>query len=313
MTRFAFPAGYDAYGFATGHLDAAVPRGRDPLAADPAALSPYLATFATMEFARRDDAEHYLVDRISRTTTYEVVGGAALAVPELRRAVLAGSSTVDLRIIGRTRTYYDGARFVGRPLGVHGEHGLPVRAENLAVTEDFLATVYRPPYLTPGPVIWTDEYPQEFRNLLPALAGYVHDDGGFYVTAVRHRYGARGLTVASLDPLGAQSVTDYDAHDLLPVRATAAAGLVTTAEHDYRVLRPRTVTDINGNTSEVRYSPAGLVTARFLRGKDGTGDRDLPSTQLTYDLGAFLERGEPVLVRTVRRVHDGGGPGAVAA
>src|SRR5262249_35598820 len=31
MTRFSFPAAYDAYGFATARVDVPVPRGRDPL------------------------------------------------------------------------------------------------------------------------------------------------------------------------------------------------------------------------------------------------------------------------------------------
>ena len=88
--------------------------------------------------------------------------------------------------------------------------------------------------------------------------------GGYYVTTGRHRYDVhvpgrapRGLPVASLDPLGAQSQIDYDQHDLLLVRVTDAAGLATVADNDYRVLRPRAVTDVNGNTTAVTFSPAG--------------------------------------------------------
>ena len=253
-------------------------------------------------------------------------------MPDLRNAVLAGpgqAAGVSLRVIGHTRTYYDGEEFAGLPLGALGEHGLPVRAESLAFTDSHLDGLFdpagphaitpRPVYLAPGGVTsWPGEYPQEFRQLLPALAGYVHyrdgdvpgSPGGYYVTTGRHRYDVhvpgrapRGLPVASLDPLGAQSQIDYDQHDLLLVRVTDAAGLATVADNDYRVLRPRAVTDVNGNTTAVTFSPAGLVTAQYVRGKNGEGDRDAPSTRITYDLLAFTERGQPPSVRSIRRVH----------
>ena len=49
----------------------------------------------------------------------------------------------------------------------------------------------------------------------------------------------------------------------------ADAGLTISAEHDYRVLRPRTVTDANGNRRAVTFSPLALVTATAVMGKDG--------------------------------------------
>jgi hypothetical protein len=221
----------------------------------------------------------------------------------------------------------------GLPPGSLGEHGLAVRTESLAFTDGFLDELYGPgdplavssrppPYLLPGTdpaaVGWTDDYSPEFRELLPDLAGYVHyadgeipgSPGGFYVVDARHRYDAhvpgrvpRGLPVESLDALGASSRIEYDAHDLLPVKAVDAVGLETAAAHDYRVLRPRQLTDPNGNTSSVTFSPAGLVTAQYVRGKDGEGDRDAPSVRLTYDLLAFPDRGQPTSVLSTRRVH----------
>jgi RHS repeat-associated protein len=332
MTQFTFSAGYDTYGFATGQIAVAVPRGRDPMAAAATASAPYLATYATNEYARRDDTDRYLTDRVCRATSYEIVDDGRLSVVDLRDAVLAGPGQVagprvSLRVIGHTRTYYDGGAFTGLPLGALGEYGLPMRAESLAFTDDFLDGLYtagdplavgaRPVYLVPGEVTsWPWEYPQEFRELLPALAGYVHYDavpgspGGYYVAIARYRYDVqvpgrvpRGLPVASLDPLGAHSQIDYDQHDVLPVRTTDAAGLATLADNDYRVLHPRAVTDINGNTASVAFSPAGLVTAQYVRGKNGEGDRAAPSTRMTYDLLAFAERGQPVSVRSIRRVH----------
>jgi RHS repeat-associated protein len=317
MTRFAFPAGYDPYGQPTAHLDVAVPR----VSGSPNP-QPYLATYGVTEFARRDDADHYLVDRVARATSYEVVNDGRLAVADLLPAVLAGAgSGLALRLIGHTRTHYDGLDFEGLPLGVLGEHGLPVRVESLAFTDGFLRALFdprdpqalgpQPPYLTPGSPLWSPEYPQQFRDLLPELAGYRHyadtdvpgSPGGYFVVSARHRYNGRGLPVASLDPFGAASTVDYDQHDLLPVRATDPAGLTIEAVHDFRILQPRQTTDANGNTASVTYSPSGLVTAHFVRGKNGEGDNAAPSTTLSYDLRAFAERGQPASVRSVRRVH----------
>ncbi|MFI9381428.1 SpvB/TcaC N-terminal domain-containing protein [Kutzneria sp. NPDC052558] len=327
MTRFAFTIGHDAYGCPTGKIDIAVPRGRDPLAAAPAA-QPYLATCSTSEYAQRDDDGHYLVDRIARTTSREVINDGRLAVADLRDAILTGTG-VSTRVIGHSRTYYDGDAFTGLPLGVLGEFGLPMRSESLAFTDEFLDQIgSRPPYLADGPVTWSAEYPTEFRAALPAQAGYRHypadavpgSPGGYYIVSSRHRYDVqmagrapRGLPVATLDPLGAQSTVDYDVHDLLPVRTVDAVGLTTTAVHDYRVLRPREITDPNGNTTAVVYSPLGLVTARFARDKAGGGDRDLPGVSMTYDLRAFADRGVPASVRTVRREHHDTEPDVDAA
>ncbi|MDF9817010.1 SpvB/TcaC N-terminal domain-containing protein [Streptomyces sp. SPB162] len=331
LTRFAFSAGYDGYGFPAGRITVAVPRGRDPMTTVAAAPQPYLATYTTTEYARRDDTGHYLVDRVARTTGYEVVNDGRLGVDRLRDAILAGPTQAGpaLRVIAHSRTYYDGDAFTGLPLGTLGEHGLTVRAESLAFTDAFLDDLYpaddplavgpRPVYLAPGGVTaWPAQYPPAFRAAVPALAGYTHytegavpgSPGGYYVTGARHRYDVhvagrvpRGLVVASLDPMGARSQLVHDQHDLLPVRSVDPAGLATEAAIDYRMLRPHTVTDANGNTVSVTSSPAGLVTARYVRGEKGEGDRDTPSSRMTYDLLAFSERGEPASVRTVRRVH----------
>lgn len=331
MTRFAFSVSHDTYGFPAGQISTSVPRGRDPMAAVTAAPQPYLATYATTEYARRDDADHYLVDRVGRTTSYEVVNDGRLSVAQLRDAILSGPTEAgpSLRVIGHARTYYDGDAFTGLPLGTLGDHGLPVRTESLTFTDAFLNALYppgdpltigpRPVYLAPGgATAWTSEYPPEFRAALPDLAGYTHytdtdvpgSPGGYYVTGARRRYDVhvagrvpRGLPVASLDPLGAQSQIVYDQHDLLPVRLIDAVGLETLAVHDYRVLQTRETTDANGNTGTVTFSPVGLVTAHFVRGKRGEGDRDAASSRTTYDLLAFAERGRPASARTVRRVH----------
>jgi RHS repeat-associated protein len=335
MTQFAFSDGYDAYGFAANQLAIAVPRGRDPWTAAPGPTEAYLATLGTQEYARRDDTDHYLVDRVCRTGTFEVANDGTLSVAALRDSALDASSrgsasgSAGLRVIAHSRTYFDGPEYTGLPLAELGEHGLPVREDSLVFTDAFLDELFdemadpdaispRPAYLAPGAVEWPPEYPAEFRALLPTLAGYAHyaedevpgSPGGYYVTAARRRYDVhepgrtpRGLVVASLDPLGADSRVEYDDHDLLPVRAIDAVGLVTSASHDLRLLQPVEVTDPNGNTTRAVFSPSGLVTAQFTGGKHGEGDDADPSVRLDYDLLAFEERGQPVSVRSTRRIH----------
>nr|WP_273944335.1 toxin TcdB middle/N-terminal domain-containing protein [Kutzneria chonburiensis] len=316
--EFTFHTGFDRHGFPLGQVHIAVPRGRDPMvAAGPGA--PYLATSSVIEYADRDDADHYLVGHVSRTTNYEVVNDGRLSVSDLRDAAVAG---VSLRVVAHSRTFYDGAAFTGLPLGVLGDYGLPVREESLVFDDTFLPGLYGatpPVYLNPaGVASWPAEYPAEFRTLLPALAGYVHyADGavpgspaGYYTSTNRRRYDVhepgrvpRGLVTASMDALGGVGTVSYDAHDLLPVRSADAVGLETLADNDYRVLHPRTVTDVNGNTSRAVYSPAGLVTAVFVQGKNGEGDSAAPSSATVYDMHAFDRAGQPASVRTTTRVH----------
>jgi YD repeat-containing protein len=73
--------------------------------------------------------------------------------------------------------------------------------------------------------------------------------------------------------------------------------------YDLRLLQPAEVTDVNGNTSGVTFSPAGFVTSQLVRGKNGEGDAALPSVRMRFDLLAFAERGRPVAVQSERRVH----------
>ncbi|MGL5908738.1 MAG: hypothetical protein ACRCZP_01975, partial [Phycicoccus sp.] len=101
----------------------------------------------------------------------------------------------------------------------------------------------------------------------------------------------------------------YDRFALLPVEVADPAGLVTRAEHDYRVLGPREVTDPNGNVSAFGYTPLGLVERTATLGKAGVAEGDTleaPRARFEYDLHAYAERGQPVSVRTVRRVHRAG-------
>ena len=180
-----------------------------------------------------------------------------------------------------------------------------------------------PPYLQPeGVTSWPADYPQAFRDNTPALAGYTFADGsdhrarGYFAQASRvafdfHTQGLglphRGLPVTMRDPLGHDTTTTYDRpFHLLPVRVTDAVGLTTIARNNYRVLQPRQITDANGNRCAVTFSPLGLVTTTWVVGKAGepAGDTfEAPGVRLEYDFFAFINRQQPVFVRSIVRQH----------
>jgi RHS repeat-associated protein len=327
MTQLSFTGGYDAYGFSRTQLAVAVPRGRDPLRPLGAASEPYLSTYSVTEYSRRDDAARFIVDRVARTTGYEVLNDGRPGVFALRDEV--GTGSIQLRVISHARTFYDGEAFVGLPLGQIGDFGAAVRAESLIFTDEFLASTFapndplsvspRPCYLvTASPVNWTAEYPADFRNALAPLAGYVHyadndvpgAPGGYFTAAGRHRYDfheagsvPRGLLRVTRDALGADATIESDTYGLLPVRVTDPLGLVTVAQYDYRTLQAQRIVDPNGNASEFRFSPSGFVTEQYVRGKNGEGDATNPSMRMEYEPLAFVQSGTPMSVRSIRRVH----------
>jgi RHS repeat-associated protein len=329
MTQFAFTGDYDAYGQARLQISIAAPRGRDFRVTATPPVEPYLSTCTVTTYAQRDDDQRYIVDRVARTTTHDIREEQSPDVFALRDKI--NTSPASYPIVGQSRSYYDGAAFVGLSFGQVGEHGALTRTESLVLTEETLRDAYRsgdavtsppeePPYFArSGSPPWTADYPQEFRDLLPHMAGYIfypggpdlEDARGFFVATSR-QYDfqsnaagpARGLTIAQRDALGRDTLTNYDGFDLLPVQVTDPAGLTTRATYDYRVLQPIEVTDPNGNRSRVAYSPLGLVNATWVTGaKPGEGDQQRPSAKLTYDLFEFANQGRPIFVRTLRQVH----------
>jgi RHS repeat-associated protein len=333
MTQFAFSDNYDEYGLAQRQVSLAVPRHRNFRIPTPAG-SPYLGTVVENKYAQRDDAEGYIVNRVSGSTSFEILNDGSLSVYDLYREIQAG--TARRKLFGQSFNYYDGERFVGLPFGEVGDFGALVRTESLVLTEEILRDEYLDPnnssapqlplYLRPeGVTSWPAEYPQEFRADTPPLAGYVFADGsdhrtrGYYAQTSRvafdfHDQGLPpcGLRMTIRDPLGNDTTTAYDGpHHLLPVQVTDAVGLTISAAYDYRVLQPRMVTDANGNRSAVRFSPLGFVTATAVMGKEAeqVGDTlETPGVRMDYDFFAYENtrddpRPQPVFVISVVREH----------
>ena len=333
MTTFAFTDNYDEYGQPRSQFSIAVPRGRDYRETLPeeATSEPYLATFSETELINRDDHTHYLIGRVVNGKGYESINDGRQSVFELAEAIRCG--TAERKILSQAITYYDGPAFEGLPYGQIGDFGAPVRTETLVLTEDILHQAYKsgsdvldppevPPCMIPGETpAWPGEYPQEFRDRLPALAGYLFHEGGedspyakgYFTIAERQRFDfhddpavGRGLLKQTRDPLGNDITIDYDEFEFLPAKVTDPAGLETQAVYDYRVLQPKLVIDLNNNRIGFTFSPLGLLTATAVMGKQGEGIGDtmeVPGSSLEYDFFAFIEREQPVSVRTITREH----------
>lgn len=331
MTQFTFTDGYDPYGQSTSQSRIAVPRRRD-FRVTATSGEPYLATHSVTTYAQRDDMQRYIVNRVARTTSYEIFNDGTPGIFDLHIGILDGSAA--RQIIGQTLSFYDGLPFQGLPFGQIGDHGAVVRTENLVLTPEILHEAYKsgnvvqnpaeePPYLAlSGSPAWTADYPQEFRDLLPPLIGYTYQPGGagsayttgYFVEAERRHYDfhddpggqGRGLIKMKRDPLGRDTSIIYDMYDFLPVQVTDTVGLASHVVCDYRVLQPREVTDPNGNQTTFAFTPLGLLESTAAMGKVGENGGDTPATpgtRMIYDFSAFASSGRPISVRTIRRVH----------
>jgi RHS repeat-associated protein len=195
-----------------------------------------------------------------------------------------GGSEPFRRLLERVRTLYRPNNLGGTlPLGQLQSLALTDRTLTLALTAELAEDVY----VTSGKLT--------AAQLAAALAGdgaYVHSEGDadWWVPTGRVAYSPDPAATAGqelveaadhfflprreIDPFGASTRTDYDAHDLLPVERRDPLDNRTRAANDYRVLQPVTVTDPNGNRSAALYDALGELTATALMGKDGEGVGD---------------------------------------
>lgn len=330
LTRFRFTDDYDVHGQPRLRIDVAVPRGRDfRVAAAPG--DPYLCTATITAYAVRESAQRYIVNRPASVTTYEIGNDGSLSVMALRNAIVAG--TLNRRISEQIITFYDGPAYVGLPFGDAGDYGALVRTESLVFTEELLDNAYRsgplvlapserPHYLaTAGTPAWTADYPPEFQAGVPPLGGYSFAAGGggaphhrgYFASQERRRYDFQdnasgqglGLMTGLRDQLGRDSAISYDFYQLRPARVVDAAGLETLATYDYRVLRQREVIAPNGDRTLFGYNSLGLLAKTAVAGPAGAllGDTLAdPTIGQEYGFHAYIDAGQPVFRRTLRRV-----------
>ncbi|NDU72381.1 toxin [Actinomadura sp. DSM 109109] len=275
----------------------------------------------------------------------------------------AGATTAGpyRRLIEHVRTRFRSDDLTGLlPSGELQPRALPGETYRLAFTPGLLAGVYRR--------AGQDLLPADPTALLNGEGGYVRLDGGagWWIPSGRafhhpdgpaspeqeQPFAAQELAFARehfflphrfVDAFGQATVVGYDAHDLQVALTRDPAGNTVRAEHDYRTLAARQVTDPNGNRGEAAFDCLGLVVATAVRGKatEDLGDSlaafaadpefadpDLPAlqafvadphgrsaallgaatTRVVYDLHRFARCGQPPLTASLAREAHANGP-----
>ena len=326
MTTFTFTDDYDEYGCPLARSAWPFP-GAGTSRSATGAGEPYLGTRTSTTYAQRDDDGHYIVDRVARTTTHEILNDGSAALLDLLDDVR--ESATPLAVTGQSVNHYDGDAFEGLPCGQLGEFGALVRTETLMFTEALLEEAYRSddgrpcaPYRDPSATV-PDEYPAGFLAGLLDRAGYTFHAGdadherGYFCRSLRCRYDVhdavrgRGLVTVNRDPLGRDATLHHDRFGLLPEGVDDAVGLPSRSVNDYRVCQPRLVTDPNGNRTAFTFTPLGMLESITAAGPDSQLPAE-PDTLFDYDLLSFTADGRPTSVRTVRRAYHAGDPEAPA-
>jgi hypothetical protein len=309
------PATDSVYGVVlTGHRDAqrrrlwwdhdAFGQPRAELELDAAGV----ATWSVLQYAGREEASFYLVDRLARVSRYRVDGGGDLET--LRQSL----GQRPKRLIADTLHQYDGQPFIGLPIGQVGKYGARVRTEQLAFTEEWLQATLAvvPPWIRASRPEWPDEYPKAFRSALPSLGGYLrrpvqdqgHEVDAWYVVSERRRYdfqeagaSVRGRVTVHRDELEHDTSVTYDSYELLPAKISDPRGLHTQAAWDYRSFRPKALVKASGGRVAYSYSALGVVerASLFARPAD---EKPLRELVYGYNLDARSQT-------TLRRDADG--------
>ncbi|MEO6936485.1 MAG: RHS repeat-associated core domain-containing protein, partial [Collimonas sp.] len=205
------------------------------------------------------------------------------------------------RLLKQSRILYRSDRLDRMlPLGVLESLALPGQSYTLAFTPGLLETTFQRPSndASCSAAGTAPEHAAELRTtpLLPdpgTVLGSKAEDGGGYLDLDNDGCwwvpgdkiffdpdpdvdASAELMRASLNfflprrfenPFGYSITADFDTHDLLNIRTADALANVVHAENDYRVLRPQSVTDANGNRSEVAFDTFGMVAGSALAGK----------------------------------------------
>jgi hypothetical protein len=180
MTSFTFVADYDEYGQARQETQIACPRGWRKMSD----TGNFLGSRSIKEFAGVVTTDRYIVDRLAKALTMELVAAGGETVLDI--ANLSSTSRL-AQVYSETHHFYDGSAFAGLPLGKVGERGILTRIESLVLTKDILRDAYSaggtsapiPPYLeTSGPLSWPLEYPVTFQAMVALHGGYVFLNSG---------------------------------------------------------------------------------------------------------------------------------------
>ncbi len=174
----------------------------------------------TTEMQYAVSATHYLLDKPARITVRDING----------------------QLLTEKRIFYDGPDFIGLPAG-QVDRGLPSREEEWLMTQA--------------------AFNAHYAGMNGASLGYtpaLNADGVASVFAVpqRSRYDARGLALATRDPLGTESRYTYDADGLFRTGLTDPFGQTTFA-YDRATGQVEQTTYADGNVTLFAYDAQGRV------------------------------------------------------
>ncbi len=179
----------------------------------------------------------------TRTTATYATGPVRNAVSRLVRR------DADDRIFEEIHTFYDGADFVGLPLG-QVQAGIKTREERLVLDRPTFDTHYAGMDLVAlGYTAGVD------ANGAPAV----------WVQTERKAYTPAGAVRAEMDPMGHAVTYVHDAAGLEQVERHEPIG-VTRVAHDPRVRKPTRILAPDGNVVEMRYDAQGRLLAVALGG-----------------------------------------------
>ena len=220
------------------------------------------------------------------------------SAPEVAYEAMAAGSR-RRRLIEWTRTLYRRDALTGLlPLGALEPLALPGESYQLAFTPGLLTQVFQRPHagqpteaLLPNPVAVLAGQAGNAGGYLQSQA--LKADGRFPASdADDHWWIPSGLAFFSSnaadnaatesaqarqhfflprrhrDPFGQDAFIDFDANDLVMIESRDALGnRVTVDANDYRVLKPRLISDANRNQTEVAFDTLGMVVGTAVMGK----------------------------------------------
>ncbi|EPS38200.1 hypothetical protein H072_7990 [Dactylellina haptotyla CBS 200.50] len=198
--------------------------------------------------------------------------------PEIPYTTILGQNTPNgKRKIEHTITLYKRDDLSGNlPKNKIGAFGLPGEIYKLAMAQDIFAHAYE------------NLNDSEFTPLKFLETGYtdILGDGNYWIGSGQQFYDESSnpsdelahakrtffTPIRFIDPLGNITTVEYDSSILRPIKSFDALKNETSATLDYRVLKYNSITDANGNISEVKYDELGQVIATVASGIRREGD-----------------------------------------
>lgn len=274
-----------------------------------------LITWTAVEVTHTDTAAVLRLAVPVATSTYQVTDPAVADPRTATPAALAAAfgtladvayetspvpGTPSRRLVASSRDeYWSDDLSTALPYGQVGTRALPRRSYRLAFTAGLVAGVYGT---------------RADAEMLTTIGGYTEIDGDWWAPSEIRGYDPAGFYAPlwTTSPFGNTASVTRDAYHLFAVRESMSdrpglTALVTSVEHDYRILAPRRVTDPNGNGAKVSFDTLGLVVRSWTFGHQaGEGDPDsLPGTVFHYDVDAWRLSGTPAWAQAESRERHG--------